>query len=104
MITAAAGLTSGYSYGARAEKPIFLNYPFSLGVASGDPTADGAVLWTRLAPSPLDPDGGMPKVLVEVSFEVARDDRFRQIVRTGKVLARPEAAHSVQPTPGLGSS
>ena len=95
MITAAAGLTSSYSYGVRAGKPTFLNYPFSLGVASGDPSADGAVLWTRLAPVPLDPDGGMPQVPVEVSFEVARDDRFRQIVSTGKVLARPEAAHSV---------
>jgi alkaline phosphatase D len=24
--------------------------PFTLGVASGDPTPDGIVLWTRLAP------------------------------------------------------
>ena len=28
--------------------------PFTLGIASGDPTADGVVLWTRLAPSPLE--------------------------------------------------
>jgi len=34
--------------------------PFTLGVASGDPTLTGVVLWTRLAPQPLDPDGGMP--------------------------------------------
>src|SRR5690606_30055930 len=27
-------------------------YPFTLGVASGDPTPDGVVLWTRLAPEP----------------------------------------------------
>lgn len=27
-------------------------YPFSLGVASGDPWPDGFVLWTRLAPAP----------------------------------------------------
>ncbi len=33
--------------------------PFTLGVASGEPTPDGMVLWTRLAPRPLDPDGGM---------------------------------------------
>ena len=33
--------------------------PFTLGVASGDPTPTGVVLWTRLAPRPLDPDGGM---------------------------------------------
>jgi alkaline phosphatase D len=32
-------------------------YPFTLGVASGDPTPDGFVLWTRLAPDPLAPAG-----------------------------------------------
>ncbi|MEU4419186.1 PhoD-like phosphatase N-terminal domain-containing protein [Actinoplanes sp. NPDC024001] len=29
--------------------------PFTLGVASGDPDADGFVLWTRLAPPPRSP-------------------------------------------------
>lgn len=38
--------------------PKFKQYPFSLGVMSGDPTADGFVLWTRLAPDPLN-GGGM---------------------------------------------
>jgi alkaline phosphatase D len=35
---------------------------FALGVASGDPTSEGFVLWTRLAPDPLalDGHGGMP--------------------------------------------
>ena len=27
--------------------------PFTLGVASGEPAADGFVIWTRLAPEPL---------------------------------------------------
>ena len=27
-------------------------YPFTLGIASGDPAPDGFVLWTRLAPEP----------------------------------------------------
>src|SRR5215203_1922644 len=31
--------------------PRFSDYPFSLGVASGDPLPDGVVLWTRLAQS-----------------------------------------------------
>src|SRR5207248_7884639 len=31
--------------------------PFTLGVASGDPSPDGAVLWTRLAPDPLHGSG-----------------------------------------------
>ena len=29
--------------------------PFSLGIASGDPSPDGFVIWTRLAPVPLEP-------------------------------------------------
>ncbi len=32
-------------------------YPFTLGVASGEPLSDGFVLWTRLAPNPLNADG-----------------------------------------------
>lgn len=72
----------------------FDRYPFRLGVASGDPAADGAVLWTRLAPEPLD-GGGMPTDLVEVGFEVSEDDQFRTIVQTGTVIARPELGHAV---------
>ena len=30
----------------------FADNPFQLGVASGDPTPTGGVLWTRLAPRP----------------------------------------------------
>uniref|UniRef100_UPI0031F332D2 PhoD-like phosphatase N-terminal domain-containing protein n=1 Tax=Xanthomonas phaseoli TaxID=1985254 RepID=UPI0031F332D2 len=45
---AAAGLLSPFARGAD---------PFTLGVAAGDPLADGFVIWTRLAPRPLDPDG-----------------------------------------------
>ena len=45
---------------------------FTLGVASGNPTADSVVLWTRLAPSPLD-GGGMDTRPVPVRWEVATD-------------------------------
>jgi phosphodiesterase/alkaline phosphatase D-like protein len=57
--------------------------PFSLGVASGYPRPDGMVLWTRLAPEPLAPAGGMPPVSVPVRWEVARDPGFRQIAAAG---------------------
>src|SRR5262245_50210571 len=63
-------------------KPIFDAYPFSLGVASGDPLPDGVVLWTRLAPKPLE-GGGMPMVNVEVEWEVARDTQFNSIAQRG---------------------
>ncbi len=74
--------------------PSFAAYPFSLGVASGDPAPRGVVLWTRLAPDPLD-GGGMPAEAVPVRWEVATDERFRSVVARGTETARPELAHSV---------
>lgn len=71
--------------------------PFALGVASGDPLPDGVVLWTRLAPDPLAPDGhgGMPARPYSVRYEVAEDASFRRVVRRGQAVATPELAHSV---------
>jgi alkaline phosphatase D len=67
---------------------------FALGVASGDPRPHGVVLWTRLAPVPLE-GGGMPEVDVPVDWEVARDERFRRVVRSGTATASPRWGHSV---------
>jgi alkaline phosphatase D len=71
--------------------------PFTLGVASGDPLPDGVVLWTRLAPDPTAEDGlgGMDPLPVDVRWEIAADDGFRQAVASGSETARPELAHSV---------
>ncbi|WP_139978318.1 alkaline phosphatase D family protein [Nocardioides litoris] len=69
--------------------------PFTLGIASGDPTADGVVLWTRLVPEPLSPDGGMPARPTAVQWQVAADPRFRRVVRSGSARALPQLAHSV---------
>lgn len=69
--------------------------PFQLGVASGDPEPDGFVIWTRLAPDPLAPHGGMSMKPVSVSWEVAADENFRTVVQKGEAVARPELAHSV---------
>jgi alkaline phosphatase D len=76
------------------ERPRWTTFPFSLGVASGDPASDGVVLWTRLAPDPLE-GGGMPPDPVTVTWEVGADDGFRRIVRQGRVTATAEWAHSV---------
>jgi alkaline phosphatase D len=67
---------------------------FSLGVASGDPLPDGVVIWTRLAPDPLN-GGGMPDRAVPVRWELAEDERFRKVVRRGTAQALPEYGHSV---------
>ena len=70
------------------------DFPFTLGIASGDPTSTGVVLWTRLAPDPLR-GGGMPAQRVRVRWELADDEQFSRIVQRGDVLALPELAHSV---------
>ncbi|KAA6451894.1 alkaline phosphatase D family protein [Bacillus swezeyi] len=81
---------------AAAEKvPKFTANPFALGVSSGEPLPDGVVLWTRLAPEPLGPQGGMPPEDVTVKWEVARDSGFREIVKQGEKAAKREYAHSV---------
>lgn len=67
---------------------------FALGVASGDPLPNGVVLWTRLAPAPLE-GGGMPALPVPVRWEIAHDEEFRRIARRGVALASPRWAHSV---------
>ncbi|MGH8618643.1 MAG: alkaline phosphatase D family protein, partial [Burkholderiales bacterium] len=76
-------------------QPRFDADPYSLGVASGSPRPDSVVLWTRLAPQPLEPAGGMPPATVEVRWEIARDQAFRDIAGRGTVTASPDAAHSV---------
>lgn len=72
----------------------FSGPPFTLGVASGDPLSDGVVLWTRLAPKPLE-GGGMSPGDVDVEWEVANDERFTDVVKRGTERARADDAHSV---------
>ncbi|MER5447339.1 alkaline phosphatase D family protein [Streptomyces sp. NPDC002766] len=79
---------------ARAAESTVPDGVFSLGVASGDPLPDGIVLWTRLAPDPLN-GGGMPDEVVPVEWEIAEDERFRKTARRGVAQARPEYGHSV---------
>lgn len=74
-------------------------YPFTLGVASGYPQPRSMVLWTRLAPEPLAPDGGLPAENIPVRWELAHDAGFRQIAASGAVHAEPAWAHSVHVEP-----
>jgi alkaline phosphatase D len=57
---------------------------FSLGVASDDPIHDSVVLWTRLAPDPLN-GGGMPSRPVAVEWELATDPDLRRVIRKGGI-------------------
>ena len=75
--------------------PRLSGYPFTLGVASGDPTAEAVVLWTRLAPDALQVGGGMPTQPVPVRWEVATDDTFADLVADGTAVAEADTAHTV---------
>lgn len=94
VIGGAAGATALLAVGARGAIPLPPGL-FSLGVASGDPAPDSVILWTRLAPDPLAGDGGMPPLAIPVRWEMADDERFARIVRTGTVRADPRWGHSV---------
>lgn len=80
---------------ATAPRGRFIDDPFTLGIASGDPLPHGVVLWTRLAPLPDADDGGMPRTAAPVRWQVANDEGFRHIVREGVETADPVWAHSV---------
>ena len=80
---------------ARAAEIAFADDPFTLGLASGYPEPNAVVLWTRLAPQPLVPGGGMPAAPVAVDWEIGTDEALRRVVRRGTVEAIRDWAHSV---------
>ena len=84
----------GRSQERSAEPPAGL-YPFPLGVASGMPRPDSVALWTRIAPRPHEPRGGMGDAPVSVAWELAADERFARVLKSGSVQALAQHAHSV---------
>ena len=91
----AAASTAASSVLLHAAPSNAAGYPFRLGVASGSPLPDSVILWTRVAPDPLDP-GRTPPLALTLRWEMAHDGAFRNIVAKGTVLATPELAHSVR--------
>jgi alkaline phosphatase D len=93
--TTAAATTTVPSTTVPSNPTVALAGPvFTLGVASGDPTDSSVILWTRLAPKPVE-DGGMPDETYFVRYEIASDEAMTTIVGSGFAEARPELGHSV---------
>ena len=65
---------------------------YELGVASGEPRPDGMVLWTRITGVDLPP-------AVEVQWEVAGDETFRQVVARGSETAEVAGRTACTPNP-----
>ncbi len=94
FLLAATGIALSSSTLRLLAQPRFDRNPFTLGIASGYPQPGGIVLWTRLAPDALN-GGGMPDAAVEVTWEIADNEAFRNVLRKGVERATPELAHSV---------
>lgn len=58
---------------------------FDLSVASGDPTPNGVILWTRINPATYHPQ-------IPLIFEVAADRAFTQVLFTGRI--QPQVIHA----------
>lgn len=87
-LTAAAILTGPEAFAAKPRKrPSLRGGTFAEGVLSGDPTPDGATVWTRLS----DVEGAGT-----VELEVARDRGFHKVVARGLIRTSPTIDHSVK--------
>lgn len=73
------------------QAPAFLH-----GVASGDPLPDGVLLWTRVTPVPEAIPGSGLGPDTEVSWTVARDKAFTQVVAKGSTTATAASDHTVK--------
>ena len=92
--TLAASACGGLEQKSAPPAPIIVSNPFTLGVASGDPTPRSVMLWTRLATAPID-GGGMADRKIPVIWEVSREADFYSIEASGWAWAEPELGHSV---------
>src|SRR5690606_2650748 len=61
---------------------------------SGDPTPSAVVIWTRVAPEPLTPNGGASGT-VAVDWVMATDPALANAVASGQVLTDASKGHSV---------
>jgi len=97
LLKSAGLLTLGYPLlrlSAIQSSPQFSADPFAAGVASGDPTHNGIVLWTRLMPD-TNTERDWQRSAVQVDWEIASDEGMKRVIRHGNAMATPEYGHSV---------
>jgi alkaline phosphatase D len=75
---------------------------FGYGVASGDPTADAVIIWTRATPPPARrgdpvalPGSGLGGPL-RVRWELSHDPDFRRVVQRGVMFTDASSDHTVK--------
>ena len=89
----ALGAMPGLLHGAARRLTSLQADPFTLGVASGDPTADSVVLWTRLDNDILR-EMGAELDTIEIAYEISTSESFRNVLRQGVIVAPAELGHS----------
>jgi alkaline phosphatase D len=87
----AGPLIAALPAGAATETPAFLH-----GVASGDPLPDGVLLWTRVTPTAEAVPGSGLGPDTEVSWTIATDRAFTNIVSKGSLTATATSDHTVK--------
>ncbi|MFC8181012.1 MULTISPECIES: alkaline phosphatase D family protein [Nocardiaceae] len=91
---AAAGAASALPAVAHAQGEDFV--PFQHGVASGDPTPDAVILWTRVTPQPGATPGSGLGPATTVRWRVATDPQLTNLVRSGAVTTDAGVDHTVK--------
>jgi alkaline phosphatase D len=97
LLKSATLITLGYPFrrlGAFEATPQFTADPFVAGVASGDASSHGVVLWTRVMPD-VSREQEWQREQVPVDWEIASDEGMNRIVKRGRELAQPEYGHSI---------
>ncbi|MEU9374042.1 alkaline phosphatase D family protein [Streptomyces sp. NPDC048255] len=93
---ATAALAPITSLGATAAHAAEAAPAFLHGVASGDPLPDGILLWTRVTPTAAAVPGSGAGPDTQVTWEVAGDQAFSQVVARGAVTASAATDHTVK--------
>ncbi|WP_299072090.1 alkaline phosphatase D family protein [uncultured Paraglaciecola sp.] len=86
LIGASASLIAAASSSNSQEAQLQANRLFAHGIASGDPTQDSLIIWTRISVI----------VATTVRWQVSKDADFSQIVKQGERLANGYADYTVK--------
>jgi phosphodiesterase/alkaline phosphatase D-like protein len=100
LTAAAAAVANARLFDAAAAAKPAQKGIFGYGVASGDPTGNAVIIWTRATPPAkhgkvATPGSGLGKPLT-VQWDVALDEDFTKIVRQGHVRTSAASDHTVK--------
>ncbi|MEV4644492.1 alkaline phosphatase D family protein [Saccharopolyspora sp. NPDC049357] len=96
LIKAGGVLAGAMSIGGLTTTASATGSVFAHGIASGDPTPDGLVLWTRVTPEPDALPGSGVGAACAVDWEVAADEGFANVVARGSLITGAWRDHTVK--------